>query len=177
MGGGWSRFMVIWKVYMGLCGQGSRGRGISAIGGWQWGRGSRAVFTGGRLFAGTTERGMGPRPRCHGGRISTRGQGGEGLRDSSTPLRCAWYDMTGGRWVPVPVFTGAGSSREQWREGWVPASARTTRGRGRVPVPVCTGGRLCAGTMREGWVPASARTTEGKGNKIPGLRFAALGMT
>ena len=34
-----------------------------------------------------------PAPRFHGGRISTRGQGGEGLRDSWVPLRCARYDM------------------------------------------------------------------------------------
>ena len=92
MGPGWLEFIAIRRVYMGLCGQGSRGRGISAIGGWQWGG------------------------------------------------------------VPVPVFTGAGSSREQG-------------GRDGSPPPVFTG----AGSRRE--------ANEGKGCEIPGLRCVAVGMT
>ena len=38
MGPGWSRFMVIWKVCMGLRKEGIRGGVTVAIGGWQWGR-------------------------------------------------------------------------------------------------------------------------------------------
>ncbi len=55
--------------------------------------GSRLRFHEGRLCAGTTEGGRVPAPRLHGGRISTRGQRGEGQQDSSTPLRCARNDM------------------------------------------------------------------------------------
>ena len=68
MGPGCLEFIAIRRVYMGLWGQGSRGRGISAIGGWQWGMGPCPRLHGGRLFAGTTEGGMGSR------RPSSRGQ-------------------------------------------------------------------------------------------------------
>ena len=103
MGGGWLEFIAIRRVYMGLCGQGSRGRGISAIGGWQWGMGSRPRFHGGRLFAGTMEGGMGPRIRednegkgnCrNGGMSGKREEGGRArMRDSSAAL-----GMICGRW-------------------------------------------------------------------------------
>ena len=140
MGGGWLEFIAIRRLYMGLCGQGSRGRGISAIGGWQWRRGSRAVFTGGRLFAGTTERGMGPRPP------SSRGQD---LDARTTRRRAAGVVVVGmtcgqGGWVPAPVFTGGR------------LFAGTTEGGGGVPAPVF-GGRDLRGNngvvhWNNGWV-------------------------
>ena len=127
----------------GFVGGGYQGRGISAIGGWQWGRGrgSRPRLHEGRLFAGITEGGRGPRmredkeregwvvacarrtggctpiPRLHGGRISTRGQGGEGRQDFSTPLRCARNDMCE---VGKEDGDGFPPRREQRRERWVP---------------------------------------------------------
>ena len=75
---------------------------------------------------------MGSCPRLHGGisavtmegRVPARdaptempgGRGGvrDWRRDSAARLCCAQDDMlVGGRgWVPAPVFTGAGSSRE-----------------------------------------------------------------
>ena len=94
--------------------------------------------------------------------------GGRDLRGNNGVVRWnnGWVGGTGGSRTaptgenvvghgvhpPSPVFTRAGSAREQRREGW-------------VPVPVVTG----AGSRRE--------DNEGKGNEIPGLCFAALGMT
>ena len=79
------------------------------------------VFTGGRLFAGTMEGGMGPRIRednegkgnCrNGGMSGKREEGGRArMRDSSAALGmiCGWGKRWG--WVPAAVFTGAGSRR------------------------------------------------------------------
>ena len=72
MGPGCLEFIAIRRVYMGLWGQGSRGRGISAIGGWQWRRGlvsnegGREPSLQERMFSGT---GFTPIPRLHGGRL------------------------------------------------------------------------------------------------------------
>ncbi len=71
---------------MGLWEEGIRGRVIEAIGGWQWGRGSRPRVYGGRFFAGTTEGGMG----------MIEEDGSSRRRDSSTSLRSARNDMWSG---------------------------------------------------------------------------------
>ena len=130
MGPGWLEFIAIRRVYMGLWKEGIRGRGISAIGGWQWRRGSR--------------------PRLHGGRISTRGQRGEGRRDSWAPLRCARNDMwvvgkEDGDGFPPPFSRGQalrGNNGE--REGF--------------PSPRLHGGRISTRgqrgeELRDSWAP------------------------
>ena len=122
---------------------------------------SRRRFHGGRLFAGTTERGRGSRPPVFTGAGSRR-EDNEGKSCEIPGLRCAALGMTCG---PGRMSDGFSSPREQRREGWVPASARTTRGRGRVPVPVCTGGRLCAGTTEGGMGPRIREDNGGEGQQ------------
>ena len=72
----------------------------------------RLRFAALRMTCGGEEVGWVPAPRLHGGRISTRGQrGGAGraVREQPLPDGC----QTGGRdGSPPPVFTGAGSRRE-----------------------------------------------------------------
>ena len=166
---------------------------------WVVGMGSRPRFHGGQALLGNNGGRDGSPPPVFTGAGSRRGDN-EGKGCEIPGLRCAALGMTCG---PGRMSDGFSSPREQRREGWVPASARTTRGRGRVPVPVCTGGRLCAGTTEGGMGPrppvftgAGSRRgdNEGKGNcsnggmsgkreegavpgcEIPGLRCAALGM-
>ena len=67
-------------------------------------------------------------------------------------------------WVPVPVFTGAGSA-PAFTRGWVHASARTRGGDERlwVPVPVFTGASALdkGGKEKErGWFPVSVFTIQ-----------------
>ena len=143
------------------------------IGGWQWGRGM--MWEGdGNGGCGREQRrgGWVPTPRLHGGRISTRGQGGGGQQDSSTPLRCArngmcevgnedgdgfpppreqrtegGAGMREGDGFPPSVFTGAGSRREDKEGG------------GRFPNRPYGGESDRRGVGR--WVPAAVGTTEG----------------
>ena len=114
---------------------------------------------GGRLFAGTTEGGLGG----SGGdlrRATTRvAPTGEGERDGFPP---SWGQVMRGN------NGGSGGSphpRGQRGEGMDSRIRGNNGGREGSPPPVFTG----AGSRRE--------DNEGKGNKIPRLRFAALGMT
>ena len=78
MGGGWLEFIAIRRVYMGLWEEGSRGRGISAIGGWQWGRGFCPRVYGGPAIRGNNGgRDGSPHARGHG-------EGGMGWRMRET---------------------------------------------------------------------------------------------
>ena len=144
MGGGWLEFIAIRRVYMGLCGQGSRGRGISAIGGWQWGGVPVPVFTGGRLFAGTTERGMGPRPP------SSRGQD---LDARTTRGRAARFL---GSVAALGMICGSGERRDGFPSPFSRGQALRGNNGGRdgFPPPL-HGGRIFAGRGGMGSRPPS----------------------
>ena len=107
--------------------------------------------------------------------------GGARRRDSSAPLRCARNDMWGtcggGDGSPPPVFTGAGSRREDNGRGVFTraGSSREERrgeleGEGRREWPKRDGRPLGSPLRGEGGMAEP-------GNEIPRLRCAALGMT
>ena len=159
-------------TYMALLKEGSRGGEVTAMGGWQWGRGREWKIGrgGGRFFTslryvqndmwgcaalGRTEGasgagsslGMGPRLLSSPG-LAPRGEG-----DSSQ-----WEDGSGGRgWRDGEdrFFTSLRYVQNDmlWCEGgWVPASART-RGLGVDSRFRLHGGGTCAGGRGWGWVP------------------------
>ena len=116
---------------------------------------SRPVFTG----AGSTrESGMGMGPRIREIRTcNTWGERWDSNPRSPGPQPGDTEGEVG--WIPAPVFTGAGSTRECGMGMGHPRGHR--RGGGLDSRPCLHGGRLYAG-MGWGWVPASARTQKGR---------------
>ena len=152
---------------MSFQGEGSRGGGIAAIGGWQGGggRGEGSPHPARTMGGGAVNL-----PGLHGGRLFTGKAGEVGGGWATVGDAPSGYGRGDGSPHPrgqrgegrliFPVFTGAGSAREKRvsgrmgdrggrsfevrKRGWVPASARTTGG-GTVNLPRLYGGRFSAG--------------------------------